>query len=117
MATLHNTIERAASAGTTATVSIELLWDSTVQAAAFNTVEERTINGATNTATDLTGYWEFDDVDLNANVSPTENVYMVTESIDDTVTTDDIVYYVTVVSSGDNWIGDVTVTKPIWIED
>ncbi len=117
MATLHNTVERAASAGVTATVEIELLWDESVQPAAINTVEERTINGVTRTATDLAGYWEFDNVDLNANISPTENVYKVTESIDDSVTTDDIVYYVTVVSSGDNWIGDVMVTKPSWIED
>ena len=113
MATLYNTIERVASRREEAgVVVIDLLWDTTVSSAATNASEERTINGPVRVATDLDGYWVVEDIDLNTDISPTENVYLVQEYSDDEV----LEYYVTLTSNATFWLGDVTVSKPAWVE-
>lgn len=94
-------------------MTIDLLWDSDDAFAATNAGEETTINGPVRVATDSDGYWIVEDLDLNGDITPADNVYSVSEYAD----SETITYYVTLPSSGSHWLGDVLVTQPTWVED
>lgn len=112
MATLYNTIEKVASEGQNGVVYIDLLWDSNDQAAPLNASEQRSINGPIKISTSYEGYWEVTDIDLNSDITPVDNVYLVREYTDDEY----IDYYVQITTPGSHWLGDVIVSKPAWVE-
>ena len=112
MATLYNTIERAGSIDAVAKVTLELLWDVNDQSVPLNTVEENSPLGSWSTVTDETGRWVFSGVDPNSNITPADNVYMVTEEVNGE---EAVVSYVNITGDGTYWMGDVLVTKPVWV--
>lgn len=113
MAKLYNTIERVASMEQIGVVVIDLLWDGDDAAGPTNASEKRSINGPIKISTDQDGYWEVDDIDPNTEITPTDNIYVVSEYADN----ERIDHYVNITTNGTYWLGDVIVTKPIWIED
>lgn len=112
MASLYNTIQRAGSRDQAGIVTLDLLWDTDDAAAATIASEESTINGPVKVATDSDGYWIIDGIDLNTDISPSDNVYTVTEEADDEI----ITYYVSITTEASHWLGDVTVSQPAWVD-
>lgn len=111
MATLFNTIERVASEGQVAVVHLDLLWDQSLSSAAWNASEQRSINGPIKISTNYDGFWEINNIDLNSDITPANNIYVVTELVDN----ESVVHYVTLDTDGSFWLGDVFTTKPVWV--
>lgn len=111
MATLYNTIERVGSEEQIGYVEIDLLWDTTQAPGPTIASQKRTINGPIRVPTDYNGYWEVDNIDLNSDISPANNVYIVREYSDNEV----VEFYVEVLTDSTHWLGDVMVAKPNWI--
>ena len=113
MAKIYNTIERVASMEQIGVVVIDLLWDGDDASGPTNASEERSINGHIRISTDTNGYWEVDNIDPNTEITPTDNIYLVSEYSSN----ERIDYYVNIPTNATFWLGDVIVNKPAWIED
>lgn len=112
MAIIYNTIERVGSRSQTAVVEIDLAWDADQAVIPHETGAETAINGRAKVSTDNDGYWEIQDLVANDDITPVNNVYVVTEYDDDEST----VYYVYLTDPvGNDWIGDVAIAKPAWM--
>lgn len=112
MATIYNTIERVGSRTQTAIVEVDLAWDSDQAVVPQETATETVINGRAKVSTDDDGYWEIQDLVPNDDITPANNVYVVTEYDDD----ESMVYYVYLTDPvGSDWIADVAIAKPAWM--
>lgn len=113
MAKLYSTINKVADTRQVGIVLVDLLWDGDDSPAALDSVNKETINGPVKISTDNDGNWELDGLVPNADIIPTDNVYLIKEYSDD----EEIEYYVTIPGDSDYWLGDVITTKPTWIKD
>jgi len=113
MATLYNTLERAASVNAFAVVNLELVWDTDAQSVPLNSSEESSALGDWSATTDSDGKWIFETVDPNTDITPTgSNVYKVTETVNGE---EGVVSYVEITGNGSYWLGDVIVSTPAWV--
>lgn len=113
MATIYNTIEKAAGVPKSGvTVKVELVWDTSVSPVAY--AEETMINGAYGTTTDQDGYWSVTTIVENDNITPADSLYRITE---ESVNADDVVYYISVASAATPvyWVGDLIEDTPTWL--
>jgi len=113
MATLYNTIERASSIDAIALVTLKLVWDTDDQSVPLNTVEQTSPLGSWSTTTDEAGKWVFANVDPNSDITPVDNRYKVTETVNGE---EAVVSYVNIPSNGVYWMGDVLVATPDWVK-
>lgn len=112
MASLYNTIQRVGARQQTGIVTVDLVWDTDDAVAATNSTDETTINGPVVVKTNDDGYWIVEDLELNTDISPSDNVYLVSEAADNEV----IQYYVSITTEASHWLGDVVVTQPEWVD-
>lgn len=118
MAVIFNNIDRVANnPQVTAIVKIELLFDDNDSPVAKNTSTETMIQGFHKEAVDSDGYWQRAVVP-NSNITPTDNIYKVTETITEVDgTTSSVSYYINVPDAASPyfWTGSIIVNKPGWL--
>jgi len=120
VATVYNNIDKVAGdPQSSATVKIELLFDKDEASVAKHVSSEVMIQGYFSTSVNTAGEWSTSLVP-NSEITPSDNVYFVTETITEAGSSKQSVtsYYVTVPVSATPvfWVGGLIVPKPGWVQ-
>lgn len=116
MATVFNEIDKVAGDPQRVSVEIRLVWDKSVSPVAVDADDSVMIRGPLLIQTNDEGYWETS-LTPNSEITPADNAYQITETIETPSGDEVAVYYISVPDGATPmfWVGGIMIDKPDWV--